>query len=109
MSAAPKIESTARLMGSPDDEAARRWLKLRQALGERSWPQDARTGPTMLDRDRVDEAARRALTLYPGPVGQLVHREIQAYLDFGHRFALASLTTRVIEDILGASTDPKQP
>lgn len=106
MSAAPKIESTAEFIGSPDDEAARRWLKLRQALGERSWVRDTRT---MLDRHRVEEAARRALTLYPGPVGQLVHREIHAYLDFGHRFALASLTTRVIEHILDASTDHKQP
>jgi len=94
-------------MRSLDDEAARHWRELRQALGERCWPQDPRTAPTPIDRDRLHEAAERALSLYPGPVGQLVHREIQAYLDFGHRFAQASLITRLIEDILGAPTDQR--
>ena len=103
---APKTRSARRSRRSLDDEAARRWRELRQALGER-WPQDRQAAPTPIDRDRLHEAAERALSLYPGPVGQLVHRELQAYLDFGHRFAQASLITRLIEDILAAPTDQR--
>lgn len=32
-------------------------------------------------------AAERALARYPGPVGELLHRELSAYARFGHRFA----------------------
>jgi hypothetical protein len=92
-------------MRSLDEEAARRWGELRRALGERSRPLDGQKAPTLIDRDRMNQAAERALSLYPGPVGQLVHREIQAYLDFGQGFAQASLITRLIEDIVGAPTD----
>jgi hypothetical protein len=104
---APRIRSSSRSAGSLDDEAAHRWFELRQALGEHCWLQDDQTAPPLIDDDRLHEAAQRALDRYPGPVGQLVHREIQAYRDFGHRFAQTSLTTRIIEDILGASTDHK--
>jgi hypothetical protein len=97
---APRIRSSPRSASSLDDEAAHRWFELRHALGERCWPQDDRTAPPLIDDDRLHEAAQRALDRYPGPVGQLVHREIEAYLDFGHRFAHASLITRLVEDLL---------
>jgi hypothetical protein len=102
---APKIPSASPSMRSLDDEAARRWGELRHALGERSWPMERQTAPTLIDRDRLNKAAERALNLYPGPVGELVHREIQAYLNFGQGFAQASLITRLVEDIVGAPTD----
>jgi len=94
-------------MRSLDDEAARHWRELRQALGERGWPEDRQTAPNPIDRARLHEAAGRALCLYPGPVGQLVHREIEGYLAFGHRFAQPSLISRLIEDILAAPTDQR--
>jgi len=47
------------------------------------------------------------LSLYPGPVGQLVHREIQAYLEFGHRLGQTGLITRLAEDVLAATTHQK--
>jgi len=37
----------------------------------------------------------------------LVHREIEGYLAFGHRFAQPSLISRLIEDILAAPTDQR--
>jgi hypothetical protein len=45
--------------------------------------------------------------VYPGPVGQLVHREIHAFLDFGHRFAQTNLITRLAEDILTSTDEEK--
>jgi hypothetical protein len=98
----PKIQSVRPLANPTDDEAVRRWTELRQALGERRWP--CPTPRSMSDRDRLNEAAQRALSLYPGPVGQLVHREIQAYLDFGHQFGQPSLITRLAEDLLATTT-----
>lgn len=51
-------------------------------------------------------AADRAREAYPGPVGELVHREIRAYLDFGHRFGNDSaLAGRLVKDLL-ARTAP---
>ena len=96
---APRIRSSPRSASSLDDEDAHRWFELRQALGEPCWPQDDQA-PALIDHDRLHEAARRALDRYPGPVGQLLQREIQAYLEFGHRFAKASLITRLVEDLL---------
>jgi hypothetical protein len=97
---APRIRSTSGSAGSLDDAAAHRWFELRQALGEHCWLQDDQTAPALIDRDRLHEAAQRALVRYPGPVGQLVQREIEAYLDFGHGFAHASLITRLVEDLM---------
>ena len=40
-----------------------------------------------LDEADFHAAAERALARYPGPVGELLHRELSAYARFGHRFA----------------------
>ena len=100
----PKIQSVRPRAKSTETEAVRRWTELRQALGEGSWPRHCPTAPTLSDRGRLNEAARRALSLYPGPVGQLVHREIQAYLEFGHQFGQPNLITRLAEDVLAETT-----
>jgi hypothetical protein len=104
----PQIRSTQQSAGSIDDiQAAERWASLRQALGACCWPQTSLTPPSGSERARLHEAAQRALTVYPGPVGQLVHREIHAFLDFGHQFAQTNLITRLAEDILTSTDEEK--
>ncbi|WP_433026941.1 hypothetical protein [Actinomycetospora sp. CA-053990] len=41
----------------------------------------------LLEEADFHAAAERALARYPGPVGELLHRELSAYARFGHRFA----------------------
>jgi hypothetical protein len=38
--------------------------------------------------------------VYPGPVGDLIHREIQAFLDFGHRFDGSGLIARLVNHVM---------
>ena len=45
-------------------------------------------------------AADRAQVLYPGPVGELIHREIRAYLEIGHRFGGNTLISRLAAQLL---------
>jgi hypothetical protein len=104
---APRIRSISPPPSSLDDEAAHRWSELRQALGEHCWPAHDRPAPPPIDDDHLHEAARRALERYPGPVGLLIRREILAYLEFGHRFARASLITRLVEDLLEQEPRPQ--
>ena len=52
------------------------------------------------DRSRVRAAALHARRLYPGRVGQLLHRELTAYADFGYRFDTDALVPRLVEEIL---------
>jgi len=49
---------------------------------------------------RYRTAALRARRAYPGPVGELVSRELNAYADFGHRFSSDGLVPRLAEEIL---------
>ena len=55
------------------------------------------------ERRRVREAALHATRLYPGPVGELVSRELVAWQEFGYRFDRSSLATRLVEDILATA------
>lgn len=53
-------------------------------------------------------AADRALRVYPGPVGELVDREIRAYLAFGHRFGHDTvLIDRLAKDVLAVEPAPE--
>lgn len=45
-------------------------------------------------------AAQFALRRYPGPVGELIHRELVAYAEFGHRFATDALIPRLVVQVL---------
>lgn len=54
------------------------------------------------ERHRLDAAAGRALRVYPGPVGELIHREIRAFLDFGFRFEGGGLAGRLAEQMLAS-------
>ena len=50
-------------------------------------------------------AAMRALQVHPGPVGELLARELRAYADFGHRFGMDGLLHRIATEIM-ASAEP---
>lgn len=49
-------------------------------------------------------AALHARRVYPGPLGELAHRELTAYADFGYRFATDSLIRRLATEILASHT-----
>jgi hypothetical protein len=49
---------------------------------------------------RVRAAAHHARRLLPGPLGELVHRELTAYADFGYRFSSDALIPRLVAEIL---------
>lgn len=52
------------------------------------------------ERARIRAAARHARRVYPGPVGELVHRELNAYADFGLRFDVSALIPSLVEHVL---------
>lgn len=47
-------------------------------------------------------AARRAQGAYPGPVGELLCREIDAYRDFGYNVDGSGLIPHIARDLLAA-------
>lgn len=49
---------------------------------------------------RLRAAAVHALRVYPGPLGELVARELTAYAEFGYRFATDALIPRLATAIL---------
>lgn len=66
---------------------------------------DAALGSTDMphaEKVRCREAALRARRLYPGPLGDLAHRELSAYADFGHRFSTDALVPDLATAILAA-------
>jgi hypothetical protein len=52
------------------------------------------------ERSRMRAAALHARRLYPGWVGELLHRELCAYADFGYRFSNDALIPRLATEIL---------
>jgi len=52
------------------------------------------------ERSRIRTAALHARRLYPGALGELVHRELTAYADFGYRFAGDALIPRLATEVL---------
>jgi hypothetical protein len=52
------------------------------------------------ERSRMRAAALHARRLYPGAVGELLHRELTAYADFGYQFAADALIPRLAAEIL---------
>lgn len=54
----------------------------------------------MHERSRCWAAARHALRVYPGPLGELVFRELRAYADFGYRFGKDGLIQRLAATVL---------
>jgi hypothetical protein len=61
-----------------------------------------------IDRSRLDTAARWALVAFPGPIGELISREISAYLSFGFYFVDGGFIARLADHVLASElpTDP---
>jgi hypothetical protein len=66
----------------------------------------APTPLTPAEATRLRYAAARALRTHPGPIGELLHRELLAWQDFGHRFGAGRLTSAVADQILAAPLPP---
>lgn len=49
---------------------------------------------------RLRAAAHHARRVLPGPLGELVARELTAYAEFGYRFAADALIPRLVTEIL---------
>ncbi|MDT7615944.1 MAG: hypothetical protein QOF00_3391 [Pseudonocardiales bacterium] len=52
------------------------------------------------EQSRVRAAAHHARRVFPGVVGELAHRELTAYADFGFRWASDALIPRLAAEIL---------
>jgi hypothetical protein len=48
----------------------------------------------------------QARARYPGPVGELLQREIWAYRDFGHRFGRTGMIPRIVDELLADHQGP---
>ena len=55
---------------------------------------------------RVQRAAALAPKAYPGPVGELLRRELEAWDDFGHELGGHVLIGKVIGDIFKRTGEP---
>lgn len=53
---------------------------------------------------RYRAAAAHARRVYPGPVGELVARELAAYAEFGYRLTTDALIPRLATQVLGTPT-----
>jgi hypothetical protein len=65
-----------------------------------SEPTAARGLLELHERSRIRAAARHARRVYPGEVGELIHRELIAYAEFGLRFSVDALIPRLATRIL---------
>jgi hypothetical protein len=54
---------------------------------------------TSFERRQYLEAAERALAVYPGALGELVHRELRAFAEFGFRLAADRLIPRLAAEV----------
>lgn len=61
---------------------------------------------TLHEKSRYRAAAYHARRIYPGPLGELVHREFSAYAEFGYRMAIDGLIPRLAAEILATPAWP---
>ncbi|MEJ2887716.1 hypothetical protein [Actinomycetospora aeridis] len=59
-----------------------------------------------LERARCLAAASRAAEAYPGALGELIHRELSAFVEFGHRLGGDGLIRRLTTEVLDEVDDP---
>jgi len=57
------------------------------------------------EKSRIRAAARHARRVYPGDLGELLYRELNAYAEFGIRFSVDALIPRLATQILAMRTD----
>ena len=55
------------------------------------------------ERKRVRNAAFRASRVYPGPVGELLHRELMSWVEFGYRLGDRRMIMRLVKAIEDAA------
>lgn len=63
----------------------------------------------MHERSRYRAAAGHARRVYPGPLGELVFRELYAYAEFGYRFGKDGLIQRLAAAVLATPTNHQRP
>lgn len=54
------------------------------------------------ERMRIRAAAFRSTRLYPGPVGEMLSRELLTWEEFGYRLGGSGLVLRLVDHILNA-------
>jgi hypothetical protein len=59
-------------------------------------------------RMRLRTAAFRAAQVYPGPVGELLCRELLDWEEFGYRFGGGAFMTRLIDHLSSAPVAPSE-
>lgn len=52
------------------------------------------------DKTRVRAAAFRVTRLFPGPIGEMISRELLTWEEFGYRLGGTGLVFRVVEEVL---------
>jgi hypothetical protein len=57
------------------------------------------------ERSRYRAAAGHARRVYPGPLGELAYRELNAYAEFGYRFSDDGLISRLAAAVLATQSD----
>ncbi len=60
-------------------------------------------------RARLHSAAHRVTRIYPGPVGELLERELRTWEEFGFRFGGAGLVTALVDHVLGTPIGQRDP
>ncbi|WP_240157439.1 hypothetical protein [Pseudonocardia broussonetiae] len=61
------------------------------------------------EASRLRAAAHHARRAYPGPIGELLARELTAHAEFGYRFAADHLLTRLVAEVLRTPLAPVVP
>ena len=56
------------------------------------------------ERMRIRAAALRATQVYPGPVGELLSRELLSWEEFGYRLGSRNMITGIVDAVLNAPT-----
>jgi hypothetical protein len=74
----------------------------RKPLTVHQMAQPRTTRDENVDRGRLDTAARWARAAFPGPIGELIEREISVYLCFGFRFEGSGLISRLADQVLAS-------
>jgi hypothetical protein len=67
---------------------------------------DAPRTMTLPERNELIRAANRARIVYPGAVGELIHRELEAAQNFGYLLVNGSLLRRLVAQVMEADGPP---
>jgi hypothetical protein len=70
---------------------------------------DARPGAGAEFTRTVLAAATNARRRYPGPVGELLHRELMAWHAFGHHLGRDGLLLRLLDELGAPVADEQHP